>query len=102
MLSFNQFDDDGMLRWHDLLPVRDVIDRKTAPINDSYLLVFGDEPAPIGAGQAVATGYTDFRNRRCWVNAELLDAETFTSEDQFISTVYIAAHERAHARLTDY
>lgn len=89
----------GTLRWHDLLPLRDAIDQKTAGINADYDLVFGDEPETIG-GRECATGYTDFEKRRCWLNAEVLP--NAPAADQFAATVFLAAHERAHARWTDF
>jgi hypothetical protein len=86
-------------RWHDLLPLRDVIDCKTSGINSSYSLVFGGSPVRLG-WQPCSTGYVEFDRRRCWVNAEAVpDA---APAEQFIATVYLAAHERAHARWTDY
>jgi hypothetical protein len=87
------------LRWHDLLPLRDAIDRKTACINEDYDLVFGDDPVSLGA-RGCETGYTDFQRRQCWVNTEAL--KKGSPNEQFIATVFLAAHERAHARYTDY
>lgn len=87
------------LRWHDLLPLRDAIDLKTASINAEYDLVFGDAPEAVGP-RACETGYTDFDKRRCWLNAEVLP--TAAPTDQFVATVFLAAHERAHARWTDF
>jgi hypothetical protein len=87
------------LRWHDLLPLRDIIDQKTAPIDADYDLVFGDTPENIG-GRSCETGYTDFAKRRCWVNAELIPGLKAT--DAFTLTTFVAAHERAHARWTEF
>lgn len=87
------------LRWHDLLPLRDTIDTKTAGINADYDLVFGDAPERLG-GRECATGYTDFEKKRCWLNAELLS--TASATEQYTATVFLAAHERAHARWTDF
>lgn len=87
------------LRWHDLLPLRDAVDLKTIAVNADYDLVFGDAPETVG-GRACDTGYTDFEKRRCWLNAEVLPKAGPT--DQFVSAVFLAAHERAHARWTDF
>lgn len=87
------------LRWHDLLPLRDAVDRKTASINEDYDLIFGDDPVTLGA-RGCDTGYTDFERKQCWVNTEAL--KKGTPGEQFIATVFLAAHERAHARYTDY
>jgi hypothetical protein len=80
--------------WHHLLPMRDSIDVKTRGVNSDYDLVFGQVPEK-GCG----TGYTNFTLRRCWLNTEAVDAGP---TEQFIVSVFIAAHERAHARWTDY
>lgn len=95
-MSFRYHD---TLRWHDLLPLRDMIDQKTASINDSYDLIFGDTGMKVG-GRVCDTGVTDFSRQQCWVNAEALPAGKPTQ--QFVATVFLAAHERAHARWTDY
>lgn len=87
------------LRWHDLLPLRDIIDQKTAPVDVDYDLVFGDAPEKVG-GRMIETGYTNFKERRCWVNAELIPGLKPT--DAFTLTTFVAAHERAHARWTDF
>jgi hypothetical protein len=87
-----------LFRWHDVLPLRDDIDRITAIVNRSYALVFGGAPHVMN-GAACETGYTDFTHRLCWLNAEALHAP---AAEQFVFTVYLAAHERAHARWTDY
>lgn len=87
------------LRWHDLLPLRDAVDQKTAGVNADYDLVFGDAPEKIG-GRACDTGYTDFSKQRCWINAEVLPKASAT--EQFVSAVFLAAHERAHARWTEF
>lgn len=87
------------LRWHDLLPLRDTIDQKTAGVNADYDLVFGDTPEMLG-GRECTTGYTDFEKKRCWLNAELLVKGS--AAEQFTATVFLAAHERAHARWTDF
>ena len=84
--------------WHDLLPLRDDIDRMTAAVNASYALVFGGVPHMMN-GNACATGYTDFTQQLCWLNAEAVHVR---AAEQFVFTVYLAAHERAHARWTDY
>lgn len=86
-------------RWHDLLPMRDIVDQKTSAVDLEYDLVFGDAPEDVG-GRDIETGYTDFKKRRCWVNAEIIPG--LTAEDGFVLTTYVAAHERAHARWTDY
>jgi hypothetical protein len=87
------------LRWHDLLPLRDIIDQKTAPVDAAYDLVFGDGPEKVG-GRAIDTGYTDFDKRRCWVNTEIIP--NLKAADAFSLTTFVAAHERAHARWTDF
>jgi hypothetical protein len=92
-------DQPNTLRWHDLLPLRDLIDQKTAPIDQDYPLVFGDGPEVIG-GSPIETGYTDFSKQRCWVNAELFPR--LEPAKAFVVTTFIAAHERAHARWTDF
>lgn len=86
-------------RWDHFLPIRDLIDRKTAMIDESYTLVFGDEPHQ-GLGRPIDTGVTDFSRQECWVNTQFL--KDAPSSDQFAATVYLAAHERAHARWTDF
>jgi hypothetical protein len=85
-------------RWHDILPLRDDIDRKTSCVNSAFALVFGSAPHTMNGG-ACATGYTDFTNQLCWLNAEAVKAP---AAEQFVMTVYLAAHERAHALWTDY
>lgn len=85
-------------RWHDLLPVRDYIDTLTAPIDRGYTLTFGSGATKV-QGRPIKTGYTDFSTRMCWVNAEaILGSET----EQIIATAFLAAHERLHARCTDF
>lgn len=86
--------------WFHFLPLRDMVDRRTAPVNDDFLLVFGDTPESIG-GRTCETGYTDFRNQRCWVNTTVLPNPA-SEEEQIITATFIAAHERAHARWTEY
>lgn len=89
----------GALRWHDLLPLRDLIDAKTRPVNDEYVLIFGQSATIVG-GRTCDTGYTEFDERVCWINTECLPKHPAT--DQFILSVFLAAHERAHARWTDF
>lgn len=87
------------LRWYHILPVRDTVDRKTQMVDESYDLIFGSEPATLG-WRKCETGYTNFQSRVCWVNTELLkDAQ---AQDQYVMTVFLAAHERAHARWTEF
>ena len=102
----------GDFHWSDYLPLRDSIDLKTAPINSDYMLVIGNKSMKLRQ-EPVHTGYCDFESRRCWVNAEVADIAAdkrrpwireykAPEKEQFSATVYIAAHERAHARWTDY
>lgn len=87
------------LRWHDLLPLRDAIDRKTSCVDADYDLIFGDASVTTGHREC-RTGYTDFERRQCWINAEVLP--NATPSEQFASSVFLAAHERAHAKWTDF
>ena len=87
-------------RWFHFLPLRDLIDRRTAPVNEDYLLVFGEAPAQIG-GRKITTGYTDFTERRCWVHGSVLPGAA-SEEEQILASTFVAAHERAHARWTDF
>lgn len=99
LYGWNRSRSGPSLRWHDLLPIRDTIDQKTAGVNGDYDLVFGDSPERIG-GRDCATGYTDFEKKRCWINAEVLPKAS--AGEQYVSAVFLAAHERAHARWTDF
>ena len=85
------------LKWHHYLPNRDRIDLATRPINRDYTLTFGSGETKL-SDEPVDTGYCDFKNRRCWVNCEAVQG---TDKEQFLWTMYAAAHERAHARYTD-
>lgn len=89
---------NGGFRWHDLLPLRDRIDDQTRMVDADYLLVFGAEPHGTPP-ESCETGYTDFSQQRCWVNAEFCVGRP---RDQFVVTVFLAAHERAHARWTEF
>lgn len=114
-MSYNPYDyyrNGQDFRWHDWLPLRDRIDLKTAQINNDYTLAFGAGAAQL-AREPVDTGYCDFSARRCWVNAEVANIKAnparpwakehvASDKEQFVTTVYIAAHERAHARWTDF
>jgi hypothetical protein len=99
-------------KWWHFLPLRDKIDDRTAPINTDYLLVFGSSESKLSR-EPVDTGYCDFKSRRCWVNCESANVAadphrpwqkeyTATEQEQYIMTMRIAAHERAHARWTDF
>lgn len=87
------------IRWWDLLPLRDKIDRLTAPVNDDYLLAFGEDGKNL-MGVDCKTGFTSFDDRYCWVNANAIPSGKIY--DQYATTVFISAHERAHARWTEY
>jgi hypothetical protein len=100
------------LKWFDYLPLRDEIDVATRPINSDYLLVFGHSGTNL-KNEPVNTGYCDFEARRCWVNCEVANVEAdpmrpwvkpyeASEEEQYDSTMYVSAHERAHARWTDF
>lgn len=104
--------DDNEFRWFDYLPLRDRVDLKTRAINKDYTLVLSPGGAQV-KNQPVNTGYCDFEQRRCWVNCELATIEAdpndpyrkahnASEKEQFITTVYVSAHERSHARWTDY
>lgn len=99
-------------KWYHYLPLRDKIDERTGPINADYLLVFGSGESKLSL-EPTDTGYCDFQSRRCWVNCESANvpldgfrpwqkAFVATEQDQYVMTMRIAAHERAHARWTDY
>lgn len=84
-----------MFLWSDYLPLRDYVDKKTACIDSTYPLIF----RRFLTGKHEGTGYVNFSLGQILVNPVFLTQGS--DDDNFLFTIFLSAHERAHVRYSD-